>query len=167
MLEGNDRDSFVIKDTLNLNEIGTIIGSAKELAKRYRRATGRPLGITGEVAEYEAARLLGLDLAVARNSGYDAVDKRNGETKLIQIKGRCVLSCNPGQRVGSIDTNKEWDSVLLVLLNADLEPTVIYEANRHEIIEALLKPGSKARNECGQLSVSKFKSLGKIVWHVK
>jgi hypothetical protein len=36
------------------------------------------LGITGEIGEYEAARLLGLRLASAREPGYDAVDERTG-----------------------------------------------------------------------------------------
>lgn len=151
-------------EILNLDEIGSIILSAKALAKKYRKATGRPIGITGEVAEYEAARLLQLKLASVRQSGYDAVRTNNGKTERLQIKGRCVLSLNPGQRVGKIDLKKEWDSVLIVLLDADLEPTVIYEAQRHDITEALTKPGSKARNERGQLSVSKFKSIGTVAW---
>lgn len=36
-----------------------ILGEAKRLAQQYRSVTGKPLGITGEVAEYEAARILG------------------------------------------------------------------------------------------------------------
>ena len=52
--------------TLDLDAIGSIILPAKKLAERYRRVTGRPLGITGEVAEYEAAHLLNLELAAAR-----------------------------------------------------------------------------------------------------
>ena len=39
-------------------EVLEILREAKKLAQRYRVATGKPLGITGEVAEYEAARNL-------------------------------------------------------------------------------------------------------------
>ena len=60
-----------VKDAINLEEVGDIIQSVKVLAKRYRNATGRPLGITGEVAEYEAARLLNLELAAVRQSGLE------------------------------------------------------------------------------------------------
>lgn len=150
--------------TLDLDAIGSIILPAKKLAERYRRVTGRPLGITGEVAEYEAARLLNLELAAARQTGFDAIQKKGNRKKRLQIKGRCILSANPGQRVGKIDLTKEWDSVILVLLDTDLEPTVIYEADRPEITDALTKPGSKARNERGALSVSKFKAIGRVVW---
>ncbi len=152
------------QNAVSLEEIGGIIRSAKVLAKQYRNATGRPLGITGEVAEYEAARLLNLELAVVRQSGYDAIRRSTNRYERLQIKGRCVLSSNPGQRISKIDTKKEWDGVILVLLDADFEPLKIYEARRDEIFEALTKPGSKARNERGALSITKFKSIGSLVW---
>ena len=39
-----------------------ILRQAKKLAQEYRALTGKPLGITGEVAEYEAARTWGSNL---------------------------------------------------------------------------------------------------------
>lgn len=51
-----------------------LLREAKKLAQEYYLITGKPLGITGEVAEYEAARLLGLELSAARQSGYDALE---------------------------------------------------------------------------------------------
>jgi len=150
-----------MKNFLNIEEVGKLIRSAKNLAKCYRKLTGRPLGITGEVAEYEAARLLGLELAEVRQAGFDAISE---DSKKFQIKGRCILSKKPGQRLGSIQLDKDWDGVIIVLLDADLEPFEIYRAWRREITDALKKPGSKARNERGALSVSKFKSIGQLIW---
>jgi len=69
-----------------------ILGEAKRLAQQYRAVTGKPLGITGEVAEYEAARILGVELTPARQAGYDALEHRNGKTRRLQIKGRCLLT---------------------------------------------------------------------------
>ncbi len=40
------------------NELLAFLEEAKRLAKRYRELTGRPLGITGEIAESEAVRPL-------------------------------------------------------------------------------------------------------------
>lgn len=80
-----------------------ILRDAKKLAQEYRTLTGKPLGITGEVAEYEAARLLGLELTPARQAGFDAVEQVDGQTRRLQIKGRCLLpGCKPGQRVGIV-----------------------------------------------------------------
>lgn len=150
----------------NLKQLGPLIDAAKGIAKQYRALTGRPLGITGEVAEYEAARLLGLDLAEVRQAGYDAIRRTGQIEERLQVKGRCVLSNKPGQRLGRIDLDQEWDTVLVVLLDADLDPIAIYEAPRAIVRAALQVPGSKARNERGALSVSKFKSIGRQVWPV-
>lgn len=142
-----------------------ILAEAKKLAQRYRSLTGKPLGITGEVAEYEAARILGVELTPARQAGYDAIEIREGQTYRLQIKGRCVLEgSKPGQRIGSIDIHKKFDVVLLVLLDGDFEATAIYEAPREAVIAALATPGSKSRNERGALGVSKFKSIGTVRW---
>jgi hypothetical protein len=45
---------------IDLDQLAALIVEAKAIAKRYRSLTGRPLGITGEIAEYEAVRLLNL-----------------------------------------------------------------------------------------------------------
>jgi hypothetical protein len=38
------------------DELKDVLKAAKVLAVRYYRITGKPLGVTGEVAEYEAAQ---------------------------------------------------------------------------------------------------------------
>ena len=55
----------------------------------------------------------------------------------------------------------------MVLLDERFDATAIYEAERDAVIAALSKPGSKARNERGALSVSKFKSIGIVRWRVE
>lgn len=141
----------------------SILQEAKLLAQEYRQLTGKPLGITGEVAEYEAARLLDIELTPARHAGYDAV--RTSDGRRYQIKGRCVLpGSKPGQRLGSIDIAKEFDAVLLVLLDENFNAQSIYEAERDAVIDALTRPGSRARNERNAMSVSLFKRSGKKAW---
>lgn len=93
-----------------------LLREVKQLAREYYELTDKPLGVTAEIAEYEAARLLGLELAPARTPGYDATRKTPGGTELLQIKGRCILpNSKAGQRIGKIDLKKQWDAVLLVL----------------------------------------------------
>lgn len=147
------------------DRILAILGEARRLAQEYRRLTGKPLGITGEVAEYEASRILGLQLTPARQAGYDAIERKNGVTWRLQIKGRCLLDgCKPGQRLGSIRMEKEWDAVLMVILDQNFDAVEIYEAERLPIVSALTAPGSIARNERGALAVSKFKKIGRLRW---
>lgn len=150
---------------MTTDPILAILAEAKTFAQRYRTLTGKPLGITGEVAEYEVARILGVELTPARQAGYDATEIRDGQVFRLQIKGRCLLEgSSPGQRMGSIDIKKEFDAVLLVLLDGDFEATAIYEASREAVIAALTKPGSKSRNERGALGIAKFKSIGAVRW---
>lgn len=147
------------------DQILSILGEAKKLAQQYRTLTGKPLGITGEVAEYEAARLLQVVLRPPREAGYDATEVRGSANRKLQIKGRCILpGSKPGQRIGAIDVKKEFDAVLLVLLNDHYDATEIYEASREDVVAALAAPGSRARNERGALSVGKFKSIGRRRW---
>ena len=147
------------------DQIFELLSKAKALAREYYEVTGRPLGITGEIAEYEAARLLDVRLAPVRQAGYDAVRVRAGKEERLQIKGRYLPAvAKPGQRVGSIRLDREWDRVLLVLLDERFEASAIYEAGRVELTRALEAPGSSARNERGQVSVSKFKAIGERIW---
>lgn len=143
-------------------ELEEVLSAAIDVAVRFKELTGKPLGITGEIAEFSAAKLLNLKLAEARQAGYDAVD---GAGRKIQIKGRCLPDKpGSGQRLGSIRLDHEWDSVLLVLLNDRFEVIEMWEADRPIIEAAILAPGSKARNERGALAVTKFKSIGTRVW---
>lgn len=141
-----------------------VLSRVKKLAHEYRTLTGKPLGVTGEMAEYAAAKCIsGLKLMPPRQSGFDAI--RSRDKRSFQIKGRCLLpGCKPGQRLGSINIEKEFDAVLMVLLDENFDATEIYEADKAKVVEALNKPGSRARNQRRQLGVSKFKQIGRLIW---
>lgn len=135
----------------------------KTRAVRYYELTGKPLGITGEFGEYLAAKHLALTLTDARMPGYDATDTHG---RRIQIKARAIPRDKKrgGQRLGRIGLDHAWDCVLLVLMDDRFEPVAMYEADRQAIEAALLKPGSRARNERGALSITTFIRIGKQVW---
>ncbi len=149
----------------SLHEIGDILERAKSAAVDYYQLTGKPLGITGEIGEYLAAKHLGLELADARTPGYDATDPQG---RRIQVKARSIPNGKrlTGQRLGSIRLEHDWDVVVLVLMDELFEPKAIYEADRPAIATALTRPGSKARNERGALAITKFISIGCQVWPV-
>lgn len=54
--------------------------------------------------------------------------------------------------------------MLLVLLDENFSALAIYEAERTDVIEALTKPGSRARNERNAMSMTLFKRIGRKVW---
>ena len=128
-----------MKVSFDLSTLEGTLEAAKAGAIRYRALTGKPLGITAEVGEFLVSRLLGLELSGARQPGYDAVapDRRR-----VQIKARCLPpDAKPGQRVGSIRLDHEWDTVVLILMDQEFEPLEIYEAERHDVEKALSRPG--------------------------
>ncbi len=147
----------------NGRNLANVLADIKKLAIEYFELTGRPLGVTGEIGEFEAARLLNLKLAPVREAGFDAQDASG---RKLQIKARAFGGEGErrSQRVGAIKINHQWDAVLLVLMNGKFETQSIYEADRTPIVLAITAPGSRARNERGALAVSKFKAIGKQVW---
>jgi hypothetical protein len=138
-----------------------LLALVKPLAAEFYRLTGKPLGVTGEIAEFVASDILGLTLTSARTIGYDAL--RGSER--IQIKGRAFgADAKPGQRMSRIKLDAPCDTVLLVLLdNKTLDPREIWEAPYQKVCEVLSKPGSKAR-ERGALGVPAFKAIATKVW---
>ena len=141
-----------------------ILATLKPLAAEYYQLTGRPLGVTGEIAEYVAAEMLGLELAPPRTPGYDAIRETADGRQRIQIKGRAYSEdANPGQRVGTIKRRSPCDGVLLVLLdNRTLDPREMWEAPIAAVEARLAVPG-KARAR-GSLGVPEFKRLARRVW---
>ncbi|MEH3464459.1 DUF6998 domain-containing protein [Enterobacter roggenkampii] len=149
----------------NHETILNILNEAKDVALRYYKLTNKPLGITGEIAEYEAATLLGLSLCSARQSGYDATEILDGKEYRVQIKGRYMPDPKKvSARIGAIDISKPFDSVLLVLLDENYDAFAMYEASRDVVVAALQAPGSKSRNERNQLGIAKFKSISSLRW---
>ena len=98
--------------------VDKLMQEARRLAAEYRRATGQPLGISGEIAEYDAARLLGLEIIKDPSLGYDAVGHGAHEGRRIQIKGRVIFDeRKQAHRLGQLNLDREWDSVILVLMD--------------------------------------------------
>ena len=146
-------------------EIQKTIEAAKRLGKRYYALTERPLGVTGEIAEYEAFRLLKLEPAPPRQLGYDAIRRsKSGRAIRLQIKSRCY-DREPGQRMPPINLKKPWDRVLLVILNRDLNPVEILDAPRSKVERTLKKTRSKARKR-GALAVAQFRGIAKPLWRL-
>lgn len=146
------------------DRIRQILAAVKPLAAEYYRLTGKPLGVTGEVAEYVAAECLNLELTPARTAGYDAIRQTANGPQRIQIKGRAFDENTKSQRLGKIKQGAACDSVLLVLLDkATFEPREMWEAPYSAVEKRLKVPGSKSR-ERGALNVSDFKRLATRIW---
>ncbi len=141
-----------------------LIAQARVLAAEYRRTMGKPLpGISNEIAEFDAVKLLRLEPKNQAEGGFDAIDPARGG-KQIQIKSRTIFDeTKSGQRIGQLKLDKDWDSVVLVLMDENYEPYEIYEAEREDIIEYVDK-SSSSRAKRGAMSVARFKIIGRLAW---
>jgi hypothetical protein len=149
---------------LTLYAADKLIAQARVLAAEYRRTMGKPLpGISNEIAEYDALKLLQLAPKPEGEGGYDAIDStRDG--KKIQIKSRTIFDeSKSGQRIGQLKLDKDWDSVVLVLMDENYEPYEIYEAERVDILEYVNK-SSSGRAKRGAMSVARFKIISRLAW---
>jgi hypothetical protein len=141
-----------------------LLGQVKLLACQFYVLTNKPLGVTGEIAEYEAAEKLRLKLSTARNPGFDASRKSRGRNIRYQIKGRAVSTDDKYRgRVSRIARNSKFDEVLLVLLDKrSLNAVEIWQASRRRVLNKL-KGSSKAKKR-GSLAIRQFKSVANRIW---
>ena len=146
-------------------DVDKLMQEARKLAVNFRQATGEPLAISNEIAEHDVIRLMQLEKVPAGNQGgYDALGTGERAGKRIQIKGRSIASnSKSSQRIGQIKQDKEWDAIMLILLDDENEAVEIYEAEREPIMQAVQQTSQKRRNR-GALSVAKFKKIGRKVW---
>lgn len=135
------------------------MSETRHLAAEYRKATGATLPVSGEIARFDAMRLLGLTAPETASAGVDAVDPQGVR---YQIKSRTMFESGKGkQRIGQINLEGAWDRVLLVLLNEAYETSAIHEVDREPLLEAM---SQVRQNKRGPLSVARFLGLARQVW---
>ena len=149
---------------MSLYSIDKLIEETRRLATEFRHTTGTMLPVSGEIARYDVARQLDLVLNEKALKGVDAIGKGKREGARIQIKGRVVGdSVKSGHRIGQINTDGDWDLVVLSLMDNNFQPLEMYQATREAIIEAL-SSSTNSRNRRGAISVARFKIIGELVW---
>ncbi len=151
---------------MGVYSVDKLITEARRLAAEFRRTTGKPLpGVSGEIAEHDAARLLDLELCKERPGGYDAIGRGSREGDRVQIKGRVIFGEEKsGQRIGQLKLDKDWDSVVLVIMDEDYEAVEIFEASREEVEDAMNESASSSRKKRGAMTVARFKIISRLAW---
>lgn len=144
---------------MSVFDLDKLMSETRRLAAEYRQATGATLPVSGEIARYDAMRLLGLSAPAEPVAGVDAL---GADGTRYQIKARTLFEGGKGkQRIGQINSEGSWERVLLVLLNDAYETHAIHEAERDAVLEAL---NQVRHNKRGPLSVARFIALGRAIW---
>ena len=146
---------------MNLYAVDKLVTEARRLAAEYRRVTGKVLPLSGEIAVHDAARLLGLERIEDPSVGYEATLARDGQIERFQIKARVIFDVQKGaHRLGELKLDKAWDTLLLVLMDAEYEPSEIFAVPRATVVSALGERTSKK----GSLTVPRIRHIGARVW---
>ncbi|RME32532.1 MAG: hypothetical protein D6786_10315 [Gammaproteobacteria bacterium] len=142
-----------------------LMAQTRSLAAQYRRATGKTLPVTAELAVHDAIRLLGLRPAPQGAAGHDALEGEGEATRRVLVKGRAIFDPEKGgQRIGQLNLAHEWDRLLLVLMDESYEPEEIWALEREQIeeLQERLKGSRRARR--GLLSVARARNIGTLRW---
>lgn len=131
-----------------------LIDNTTALAIVYRKRFKKNLGITSEVGEYKASKLLKLKRVEGNiNPGYDAIDGK----KKVQIKARIFKSNT--DRTGNFSKHR-FDYALLVLLSPEYEVMEIWKASENKVLGAI-KAQSYSKPS---LPIGKFMNIGQCVY---
>ena len=151
---------------MSVYAVDKLMAQTRKLAAEFRQTTGQPLPVTAEIANFDAARLLDLEIIQPPPGGYDAVGLSGEREGLrFQIKGRAIFDEKKGgARLGQLKLEQPWDAVLLVLLDEQYEPSEIYQADREAIEQAMEEGGESKRNKRGAMSVARFRHIASLVW---
>jgi hypothetical protein len=150
---------------MTLYNVDKLMSEARRIAAEYRKATGKVLGISSEIARHDAARLMDLEIVDNPGGGWDVIGRGTRAGKRIQIKGRAVFDeSKGGQRISQLKAEQEWDSVMVVVMDENYETTEIHEAERQDVLDALAENTSTNRSKRGTMTVAKFKIIGRLVW---
>jgi len=151
---------------MDLYSIDKLMHETRQLAAKYRQATGMTLPVTGEISRFDVSKALNLQLSDDPTAGYDGIGTVGSrKAKRVLIKGRVLFEDSRSTpRIGQIKPDGRWDNVVLVLYDDNYQPIDMYEATAEDIEHAVnIKPDSKSKKR-GMMSVAQFKIISKLVW---
>ena len=151
---------------MEVYQLDKLMQETRQLAAKYRDATGQPLPVSHDLACYDAIRYLNLKTPEKSEASVDAIGLGALEGQKFQIKGRVHFPNLKGkqQRIGQLNMDGNWDICLLVILREDYQAEVILAADKNAIQEAL---GDKKVNKRGAMTVSQFRAIAEAVWEIE
>jgi len=149
----------------DLYSIDMLMQQTRQLAARYRKTTGTTLPITGEIARFDVAKALSLTLTEDLTLGYDALGQGDDSKMRVLIKGRVIFEgSQTSPRIGQLNPDGRWDSVVMVLFDDDYQAVEMYGATAEAVSEALQYKAESKNKKRGAMSVAQFKIIGQLVW---
>ncbi|MEM7027593.1 MAG: hypothetical protein AAF410_05160 [Pseudomonadota bacterium] len=148
---------------MSIYSVDKLISETRRIASEYRKATGKILPVTPEIAINDAINILKLKPNNDSNSSFDAMMEINNQSLRVQIKGRAVFNeKRQGHRLGQLKLEQDWDAVILVIMNEEFMPQEIYLASRDIILDEI--SADENENKKGAMTIAKFKIIADLLW---
>lgn len=145
-------------------QLEKLMDETRRIATEYRASTGATLPVSGELAKFDAIRLLGMEPPGVTERAVDAILKTVNEEQKVQIKGRVIFNPEkPGYRIGQLNLDADWHWLVLVLMNEKYETTEIYRLQKSQLMRELADKHSNKKSR-GAISVRKFKAIAELCW---
>jgi len=151
---------------MEVYQLDILMEETRQLASKYRDATGQPLPVSHDLACFDAIRLLNLKTPEKQEASVDAVGTGLSAGQKFQIKGRVQFPNLKGKqpRIGQLNLDGSWDICLLVILNENYQAEEILAADKETIREAI---GDKKINKRGAMTVAQFKVIAEQIWNTE
>jgi hypothetical protein len=147
---------------MSVYAVDKLMSEARKLAAEYRKVTGKTLPLSGEIALNDAIRLLGLEPVTDMALGYDALRRHGEQIERCLVKARVVFDASKGaHRLGELKFDKPWDTLLVVLMDADYETMQIHAVTRAAAEAAI---AARPEQKRAGLTIAKVKIIGSQVW---
>jgi hypothetical protein len=140
--------------------IDEVFKNIYQLAKKYYKVTGKPLGVVGEVGEFVACKFYGGKLNDPRNAGSDFTKDGN----MYEVKTRMIYPATASNfwngATGNINISDEWNFLIVLILNDDFSIHSMYELSRKIVLKELNRKISNDLANPLKLSLSFVKNNG-------
>ncbi len=152
--------------TIDSYDVALLMSQTRKLAADYRKQTGQALPVTEELARFDAINLLGLS-KIRPTEGIDARDPESAnlskeQSHLYLIKGRVIFKGGKArQKLGKLSLGAKWTSLLMVIYDAEYQPTQIHKIDRKVIEKVMHELPTDKR---GSMTVARYKAIGELVW---
>lgn len=143
-----------------MKNIDRMIERIRQDAVWWRKEFGRSLGVTSELGEYYACKVLKLKRAQPGEKGFDAIKG----SKSYQIKSRAPrkgVTVNLSGRIGKF-SGFDFNYGVMVLLNHEYKLEEIYQADA-KILENLATKEEKGRRG---IHISTFIKNSEKIWPI-
>lgn len=146
----------------NPYDIAQLMDQTRKLAVSFYQSTGNPLPISHELARYDVQQIFSCDTPQPPLKGVDFIGLEESlKHKRILVKSRVVFNPRNTARMGAFQLSDSWDTILLVIYNAEYQPEEIYCADREDLAELFTQDGIAPKKG---FSIAKFKSISQLIW---